>query len=182
MGASASQTNTKEMHALKYTYDQIAWLSREWYNKNRSWPSRRQIMDGILMEDKNQLEKLYPGASFEQKQRTAETRSAAWQVFFKTSGLISGADINEPVDVTILEQKPHDPLTCVLLYIHSMESFVYNVLCDAQIQQDVTVVDSLGAYAKALNRIVYSANQWKEEVSDIDEFKIVWRGTSLLTS
>ena len=37
----ATQTARPQELQMKYTFDQIAWLSREWYSKNKAWPSTR---------------------------------------------------------------------------------------------------------------------------------------------
>ena len=46
------------------------------------------------------------------------------------------------------------PVTQTLIYIHSMETFIYKDLKNASLQKDITKVLTLGPYFIAINEII----------------------------
>ena len=66
-------------------------------------------------------------------------------------------DLDKPLNSKILSN-PYHPITKHLLYIYSMESFVYSDLNKACRSKDEDKIKSFGAYGAALSYIIYSAN------------------------
>jgi len=62
-------------------------------------------------------------------------------------------DFNQPLTERMLENTYH-PVTQTLLYIHSMETFIYKDLKKASLNKDISKVKSLGPYAYALSTIL----------------------------
>lgn len=57
-----------------------------------------------------------------------------------------------------------DPLTSVILYIYSMETFLPQLIDDASWNRDETRIDTLGPFVLALHEIVYRANNKRHDV------------------
>ena len=68
--------------------------------------------------------------------------------------------MNKELDKDILGNPDH-PVTKTLIYIHSMETFIYAELKKACLQRDCSRVKTLGPYAWVLGEIIYSA-YWKK--------------------
>ncbi len=63
--------------------------------------------------------------------------------------------MNKPLTYEILYDLSH-PVTQTLLYIHSMETFIYKDLKKAYLQKDITKVKTLGPYA-VMEGILYES-------------------------
>jgi hypothetical protein len=61
--------------------------------------------------------------------------------------------MNKPLTEEILKNFDH-PVTQKLLYIYSMETFIYSELKKASLKKDDTRIPTLGPYAAALSYIV----------------------------
>ncbi len=66
--------------------------------------------------------------------------------------------MNKPLTYKILENYRH-PVTKALLYIHSMETFIYKDLKHASLNKDKSKIPTLGPYAAALSFIVRNAHK-----------------------
>ncbi len=75
----------------------------------------------------------------------------AWKAIFKIG--TQDFDLNEPLTYKILYNLNHK-VTQTLLYIHSMETFIYKDLKKACLQKDITKVKTLGPYAAVMGRIL----------------------------
>jgi hypothetical protein len=69
--------------------------------------------------------------------------------------------MNQPLTGEILHN-PFHPVTETLIYIHSMETFIYKDLKKASLQKDITKVKTLGPYAYAMAEIL--VNSFKEKL------------------
>jgi hypothetical protein len=54
--------------------------------------------------------------------------------------------LNKPLKEEILLDPSH-PVTQTLIYIHSMETFIYKDLKKASLEKDITKIKTLGPYA-----------------------------------
>ena len=74
--------------------------------------------------------------------------------------------MNQPLSYKILFDPDH-PVTQTLIYIHSMETFIYKDLKKASLNKDITKVKTLGPYALVMGRILNRSlfkklkNDWK---------------------
>ena len=66
--------------------------------------------------------------------------------------------MDKPLTPEILSDSDH-LVTRHLLYIYSMESFIYADLNKASREKDVTKIKLYGAFAAALSYIIYCANK-----------------------
>ena len=83
-----------------------------------------------------------------------ETYKGKWQLLFDLADL---GDLDEPLSKEILSDPTHN-ITKLLLYIYSMECFIYTDLNRACRDQDQSKIQYYGAYAAALSYILYFAN------------------------
>ena len=70
--------------------------------------------------------------------------------------------MNQPLNYKILHDPDH-PVTQTLIYIHSMETFIYKDLKKASLNKDITKVKTLGPYAYAIGTILDNALKKKLE-------------------
>ena len=68
--------------------------------------------------------------------------------------------MNQKLDYKILKNPDH-PVTKTLIYIHSMETFIYGDLKKACLNRDCSRVETLGPYAYVLGEIIYWAYKKK---------------------
>ena len=68
--------------------------------------------------------------------------------------------MDKPLSVKILSD-PHHVITRHILYIYSMESFIYADMNKASRDKDMSKIKFYGAFAAALSYIIYNANQKK---------------------
>ena len=61
--------------------------------------------------------------------------------------------MNQPLTEQILHDPDH-PVTQTLIYIHSMETFIYKDMKKASLNKDITKVKTLGPYAFVTTKII----------------------------
>ena len=66
-------------------------------------------------------------------------------------------DLDEPLTTKILSDPEHR-ITKHILYLYSMESFIYEELNQASREKDESKIKYYGAFAAALSYIIYTAN------------------------
>ena len=79
-----------------------------------------------------------------------------WKMLFKMADL--GKDFNKPLTPRVLSNPEHRSVEHII-YIYSMESFIYSDLNRVCREKDSTGIKYYGAYAAALSFIINSANQ-----------------------
>lgn len=82
-----------------------------------------------------------------------------WQRLFDIKEL---GDINKPLTPRILSN-PNHPITKHILYLYSMECFIYNDLNKACRDQNSDEIEYYGAFAAALSFILNSANRNRKD-------------------
>ena len=83
--------------------------------------------------------------------------TAKWDWLFEIGEL---GDINKPLTSSILEDPSHK-FTQRIVYLYSMESFIYEDLNRASRNKDTSKIQYYGAFAAALSYIISSANKNK---------------------
>ena len=73
-----------------------------------------------------------------------------------------GQQLDKPLTVKILSD-PFHVITRHILYIYSMESFIYTDMNKASRNKDKSKIKFYGAFAAALSFIIYSANQHRTD-------------------
>ena len=71
-------------------------------------------------------------------------------------------NLNKPLTPSILAN-PYHKITKHLVYIYSMESFIYQDLNRACREKDTSQIQYFGAYAAALSYIIFGANQNRKD-------------------
>ena len=85
-------------------------------------------------------------------------------------------DLTKPLTPAILANPVHK-ITKHLLYIYSMEGFIYQDLNRACRDKDTSQIQYYGAYAAALSYIIFGANQnRKDKLKGLNKF---YRGLKL---
>lgn len=79
-----------------------------------------------------------------------ENYKEAWEAIFEIG--ILNFDLNKRLNYEILYD-PYHPVTQTLVYIHTMETFIYNDLKKASLKKDISKLETLGPYAYVLSII-----------------------------
>ena len=87
--------------------------------------------------------------------------SQKWLYLFDLAGVAGKDNLDKPLSPKILSD-PSSPVTILLLYIYSMESFIYTDLNRACREKDKSKIPYYGAFAAALSYIIYFANTNKK--------------------
>ena len=82
-----------------------------------------------------------------------------WSFLFQLADL---GDIDKPLTAKILSD-PLNKIVQLILYIYSMESFIYQDLNRATRDKDQSKIKFYGAFAAALSFILYSASQHRTD-------------------
>ena len=73
-----------------------------------------------------------------------------------------GEHLNKPLTAKILSD-PNHKITRRILYIYSMECFIYSDMNRACRDKDKSKIKFYGAFAAALSYIIYNANKYRPE-------------------
>lgn len=147
----------------------FGWLALEWSRQHGyTQPSKRMIINGILTEVKNHFtEKIAQSENMEDEIRnikdTMELHIHTWNLFFSLTELSKG-DLDAEIQSGMIGTRAFDPLTSIILYIYSMETFLPSLIDNASWMKDNKRVDTLGPFVLALHEIVYRANNKRHDV------------------
>ena len=140
------------------------------------FPTIREIRDQIIKAQINEINI--------QSQTVFSTRtnfsalgiiySKNWKTLFKLAKL---GDLDKPLTPAILSDPSHN-VTKHILYLYSMESFIFEGLNKATRLKDKSQIQYYGAFAAALSCIIYFANQNRQANSLRGETKL-YRGLRL---
>ena len=78
-----------------------------------------------------------------------------WKFLFKLGDL---GDLDKPLTAKILSDPSHK-IVKIIMYIYSMESFIYEDLNRATRDKDYSKIKFFGAFAAVLSFILYSATK-----------------------
>ena len=87
-------------------------------------------------------------------------------------------DLDKPLTPKVLSDPNHKAVRH-LMYIYSMESFIYAELNKVCREKDTTKIKFYGAYAAALSFIIHSANRNRIE-DKLEKVTTLFRGVKLL--
>ena len=75
--------------------------------------------------------------------------------------------LDAPIDKAILSD-PTNPLVILILYIYSMESFIFPVINQASRTGDKSKIKNLGPYTLCLSEIIHSAAEERKDIQIIN--------------
>ena len=132
----------------------------------RRLPSFNEIVEGIILEAVSQLRKHSGLARDSQELLQAQNNiTKSWHEHFFSQ--IELSDSDKPLERNELGNPDH-PVTNLLLYMQTIESFLYINLNHSSISGDFSETDALGAYASAFGVIM---SRTAKERKDIPELK-----------
>lgn len=136
------------------------------YNRNYSFlPSPEQILKGIIQAQIDQ----FADENVEDYAPLIKSSVDVWKKIFK---MANQADMRKPLTPEILSN-PNNQIVKTLVYIYSMESFVFSAMNKASRQKDISKIELYGPLASVLGFIIYCGN--KKQTSFEDKF-MVYRG------
>lgn len=97
-----------------------------------------------------------------------------WKFLFR---LVDQANLDEPLTSKILSNPSHN-IVKLILYIYSMESFIYEDLNRATREKDKSKIKYYGAFSAALSFILYCATKNRCDL-DIPRTTNLYRGIKL---
>ena len=97
--------------------------------------------------------------------------TSTWKNLFKLADL---GNLDKPLTADILSD-PDNKITKHILYLYSMESFIYPELNRASREKDESKIKYYGAYAAALSYIIYTANS-NRKVRFLTGTTLLYRG------
>ena len=86
-------------------------------------------------------------------------------------------EFDKPLTTSILSN-PYHKVTKHILYLYSLESFIYEDLNHASREKDQTKIKYYGAFSAALSYIIYNANK-KRTTNKLEGHNTLYRGLSL---
>ena len=89
-------------------------------------------------------------------------------------------DLDKSLTPKILSNPDH-PITRHILYLYSMESFIYDELNRATREKDESKIKYYGAYAAALSFIIYYANK-NRKANKLEGTTTLYRGLKMSTN
>ena len=97
-----------------------------------------------------------------------------WKFLFK---LADAGNLDKPLTAKILSDPTHKVVK-LIMYIYSMESFIYEDLNRATRDKDHSKIKFYGAFAAALSFILYSATKNRSDLK-VSEAVTLYRGIKL---
>ena len=120
------------------------------------FPSLREIRDELIQAQINEItldcKSWQDRMSFKQLK---SMYSSNWERVFELGDF---GNLEKPLTPEIL-QDPSHKITAHILYLYSMESFIYREINKASRQKDRSKIKFYGAYAAALSYIINTANK-----------------------
>ena len=110
--------------------------------------------------------------NFEHKKNSYREK---WSLLFELANL---GDLDKQLSKKVLSDPTHN-ITKLLLYIYSMECFIYTDLNKACRDQDQSKIQYYGAYAAALSYILYFANPRTQYSKVHSKNTVLYRGLRL---
>ena len=97
-----------------------------------------------------------------------------WDFLFE---LAQFGNINKTLTPKILSNPDHK-ITKYIIYLYSMESFIYTDMNKASREKDKTKIKFYGAFAAALSYIIYFANQ-NRKINKLQKLTKLYRGINM---
>ena len=137
-------------------------------------PSPQQILQGIIQAQIDQYSHL-PANS--QLDKIIKLDKNMWHVIFSLTE--KEVDFKKPLTHKILSN-PNNNFVKTLVYIYSMETFVFSEMNRASRTKDTSKIKYYGAFASALGYIIHCGNS--KTIKNSIEEKVVYRGLQIEAS
>ena len=115
-------------------------------------PSPKEILLGIILAQIDQYSMLNKSANLK---AIIKSEAETWKKIFSLAK--QEAAFEKPLSPTILAD-PSNPFVKTMIYIYSMESFVFSEMNKASRMKDESKIKFYGAFASALGFIVHCGN------------------------
>ena len=139
------------------------------------FPTLREIRDQIIKAQINEIQE--QSTQWDNSTRFVTLKkmySYSWNMLFDLAG---SGNLDQPLTQAILSD-PNHTITKHILYIYSMESFIYEKLNQASRHKDKSQIQYYGAFAAALSYVIYSANQNRSN-NQLTGVTMLYRGLKL---
>lgn len=161
-----------------YDKEDYAWLGMNWLEKNSYRnPSKRQVLEGILLEVRNQFTSMKHAETETLRREVMQSRITAFEALFQLTGLSAG-DLDDELQPEALHD-PKDNTTAAFLLIYSLETFLPEAVNKATREKDVRRVDSLGPFVLVLRSIVNGAQEERTDDQKAEGDLTAWRSAIL---
>ena len=141
------------------------------------FPTLREIRDELIKAQINELDGAVQNWNSE-KTRFRSLKmiyTKRWEMLFNLANL---DDLDVPLTRKILSNPEHN-ITKHLLYLYSMESFIYGELNRATRNKDKSKIKYYGAYSAALSYIIHSANLNRKDDKKLQGEITLYRGLKM---
>lgn len=123
-------------------------------------PCLREIKEGLIKAQTRQLNRKQQRWNDQtQFNKLKQSYEKKWNLLFNIQNL---GDLEKPLTANILSN-PNHKITKHLLYIYSMESFIYTELNRVCRDKDKQEIQFYGAFAAAISYIIYFANKRRKD-------------------
>lgn len=140
------------------------------------FPTLKEIRDGIVNAQMNVLQQKSKVWSNKTKfQMLKRSYADRWDMLFQVADL---GNLEEPLTSKILANPEH-PITRHIMYLYSMETFIYEDLNRAARYKDLNQIPNFGAFAAALSFIICCANARRTDEFKLSENTTLYRGVKL---
>lgn len=147
----------KEYSPIRRLSDEnVSWLANEWIKENgHDLPTRRQILDGIIDEDRKEILRLYPRFSETHAavEEVLKKRALAWKTLCTVSGF-SIKNMDAPIKKETLQDQPFHPLSATIMQIMILDSTIRNAISRASYEKKQDSVKSLGPICVMLQFLI----------------------------
>lgn len=148
-----------------HSTDNISWLAQQWIKQNGSeLPTRQQILDGIIEEDKQEILRLFPRYSQNHAavQEVLKKRALAWKTLCAVSGF-SIKNMDAPVKKQVLQDQPFHPLSSSVVQIMILDSTIRNAISRACYEKKTDSIKSLGPICVVLMFLIETGKQRRQQ-------------------
>ena len=140
------------------------------YNQTFSFlPTGEEILIGIIKAQEDQIKE-------DERENFNSYIDDSVKIWTAIVQMESKIDMQKPLTTKILSDPEH-PFVQTILYIYSMESFVFVEINKASREKDISKIEFYGPFASALGYIVHAATQKKKE--QLEENITLYRGLKL---
>ena len=140
------------------------------------FPSLREIRDELVKAQINELE--IESQKWTNKMQFKSLKSiyqSKWKMLFE---IVKLGNLDQPLTAKILSD-PNNKITKHILYLYSMETFIYGDLNRASREKDKTKIQYYGAFAAVLSYIIYSANKNRKSKEKLKGVNTLYRGLKM---
>ena len=174
-----------EWLSLNYRKERAARLSKSrrrmiliMFQRDISYfPSLKEIRDELIMAQMDLIKQESRYWNNKTKfERLQDHYSYNWELLFKLGSL--GHPIEKPLTQKILSDSTHE-ITKLILYLYSMESFIYPDLNKACRNKNPQAIKFYGAFSAALSFIIDNANKKNGRKNPKKHTKLLFRGLKM---